>query len=90
MKDIVLIVLGVICVAAAFGWARSARYRRRFLDNIGGEEDRTEDPAYVLAQSAFRKEVHSTVLYTTLAIAAFLSAASDLSLIHISEPTRPY
>ena len=77
MKEIILIGLGIVCVAAAIGWARSARYRRRFLDNIGSEDGRTDDPAYQLAQSAFRKEVHSSLLYTTLAIASFLSAASD-------------
>ena len=77
MKEVILIGLGVICVAAALGWARSARYRRRFLNNIGTEEERQQDPAYLLAQSAFRKEVHSTILYSLLAIAAFLSAASN-------------
>lgn len=77
MKAVILIVLGVVFVAAAIGWARSARYRRRFLDNIGTEDDRTEDPAYQLAQSAFRKEVHSTVLYSTLAFASFVNAASS-------------
>lgn len=77
MKAAILIGLGLVCVAAAFGWARSARYRRRFLDNIGAETDRSDDPAYLLAQSAFRKEVHSTLLYSALAFAAFLSAFSD-------------
>ena len=77
MKAVILIGLGLVCVAAAIGWARSARYRRRFLANVGSDEDRTDDAAYVLAQSAFRKEVHSSLLYSTLAIASFLSALSD-------------
>jgi serine phosphatase RsbU (regulator of sigma subunit) len=78
MKAAVLIGLGLVCVVAAIGWARSARYRRRFLANVEHDaENASQNSAYQLAQSAFRKEVHSALLYSILAFAAFASAASD-------------
>ena len=78
MKAAVLIGLGLVCVVAAIGWARSARYRRRFLANVEHDaENASQNSAYRLAQSAFRKEVHSALLYSILAFAAFATAASD-------------
>ncbi len=78
MKAIVLIGLGLVCVVAAIGWARSARYRRRFLNNVDTDnENGQEDAAYRLAQSAFRKDVQSAFLYSVLAFASFVTAASD-------------
>jgi serine phosphatase RsbU (regulator of sigma subunit) len=75
MKTAVLIGLGLVCVIAAFGWLRSARYRLRFLRNIEHDPfDATGDSAYRLAQSAFRKEAHSALLYGVLAVAAFGTA----------------
>ncbi len=77
MRAAVLIGLGLVCVVAAIGWARSARYRRRFLSRIEHDaENPQEDAAYRLAQSAFRKEVQSAALYSILAVAAFFTAAS--------------
>ena len=78
MTAAVLIGLGLICVVAAIGWARSARYRRRFLANVDHDDTNAEeDSAYQLAQSAFRKEVHSALLYSVLAVASFATAASN-------------
>ncbi|MGI9607053.1 MAG: PP2C family protein-serine/threonine phosphatase, partial [Acidimicrobiales bacterium] len=78
MKTVVLVVLGLVCLVAAFLWARSARYRLRFLNNLEHDaDDAKEDSAYQLAQSAFRKEAHSAFLYSTLSVAAFATAASD-------------
>ena len=75
MKTAVLVGLGLVCVIAAFGWLRSARYRLRFLRNIEHDPfDATGDSAYRLAQSAFRKEAHSALLYGVLALAAFGTA----------------
>ena len=75
MFSLILSILGVVCAVAAFGWARSARFRRRFLANV--DQDEVNPQALSLAQSAFNKEVHSAVLYTILAIAAFFNAFSD-------------
>ncbi len=78
MESPVLIALGIICVIAAVGWARSARYRRRFLSNVDHDADNPQgDAAYQLARSAFNKEVHSAALYAVLAGAAFFNAISD-------------
>ncbi len=77
MRAAVLIGLGLVCVVAAIGWARSARYRRRFLANVDHDtENPQEDAAYQLAQSALRKEVQSAFLYIVLAGASFATAAS--------------
>lgn len=78
METPVLIGLGLISILAAIGWARSARYRRRFLSNVDHDSDNPqEDAAYRLARSAFNKEVHSVFLYLVLAIASFFNAFSD-------------
>ena len=78
MEQWLLIALGIICTVAAIGWARSARYRRRFLNNIEQEaSEGEEDSAYRLARSEFNKEVHSTALYAALAAAAFFNAISN-------------
>ena len=78
MEQWLLIALGIICTIAAIGWARSARYRRRFLNNIDREDiEGEEDPGYRLARSEFNKEVHSTALYAALAAAAFFNALSS-------------
>jgi serine phosphatase RsbU (regulator of sigma subunit) len=78
MKTVILVGLGIVFLVAAFGWARSARYRRRFLNNVEHDVENTqEDSAYRLAQSAFRKELHSALLYGALSFASFLTATSD-------------
>ncbi len=75
MRTVVLVGLGLVCLVAAFGWARSARYRLRFLTNLEHDpDDAIEDSAYRLAQSAFRKEAHSVFLYGALAVASFAGA----------------
>ncbi len=78
MKTVVLIGLGIVCVVAAISWARSARYRRRFLTNLEQDADNPlQEGALSLARSAFRKEAHSAILYSVLAAAAFFTAFSD-------------
>ena len=52
MRAPVLTVLGIICLAAAFGWARSARHRHRLVGRIDPE---VAPDAYTLAWSTFRK-----------------------------------
>ena len=39
MKSVVLTSLGLICLAAAVVWLRSARYRLRFMRGIEGLDD---------------------------------------------------
>lgn len=69
---LLLIVAGACAVAAAV-WARSARRLQMVAARAEREFGRTSDAATV-ARSAFRKDVHSTVLYAVLAVAAGVGA----------------
>ena len=71
MRSPVLTVLGIICLAAAFGWARSARHRHRLVGRIDPE---VAPDAYTLAWSTFRKEFHAASLYGLLALASLVNA----------------
>ena len=71
MRAPVLTVLGIICLAAAFGWARSARHRHRLVGRIDPE---VAPDAYTLAWSTFRKEFHAASLYGLLALASLVNA----------------
>lgn len=57
------------CAIAAGVWARSALRLQKVADRAQAEFGRESDAATV-ARSAFRKDVHSTVLYGVLAVAA--------------------
>jgi serine phosphatase RsbU (regulator of sigma subunit) len=74
--EIVLAGVGVASLIAAGVWARSARrlaaVRKRIEREHGAQADAT-----VLVRSAFRKDVHTAVLYATLTVAAFGVAASS-------------
>ena len=71
MRAPVLTVLGIICLAAAFGWARSARHRHRL---VGRSDPEVAPDAYTLAWSTFRKEFHAASLYGLLALASLVNA----------------
>ena len=75
MKTMVLFLLGLVCLAAAVAWLRSARLRSRYLS--GFAETETDNVAYRLARSSFKREVHASVLYGVLALASFITAFSD-------------
>jgi serine phosphatase RsbU (regulator of sigma subunit) len=64
-----LLVVAAACAAAAGVWARSALRLRKVAARTEREFGRESDAATV-ARSAFRKDVHSTVLYFVLALAA--------------------
>lgn len=64
-----LLVVASACAIAAGVWARSARRLQKVASRAEGEFGRESDAATV-ARSAFRKDVHSTVLYAVLAVAA--------------------
>lgn len=81
---LLLIVAGACAVAAAV-WARSALRLQKVAARAEVEFGRTADAATV-ARSAFRKDVHSTVLYAVLAVASAVGAfqggdSSWLSLV---------
>ena len=74
MGTTVLTLLGILCLASGFGWARSARHRYRLVRRIDQE---LEPDAYTLAWSNFRKDAHSASLYGLLSLASFVNAFSE-------------
>jgi serine phosphatase RsbU (regulator of sigma subunit) len=73
MEQIVLGVVAVACLAAVIVWSRSARHNERAWRRIEAEFGRDAD-ATVVARSAFRKEVHASVLYGVLCVASATAA----------------
>jgi serine phosphatase RsbU (regulator of sigma subunit) len=73
MEQIVLGVVAVACLAAVVVWSRSARHNERAWRRIEAEFGRDAD-ATVVARSAFRKEVHASVLYGVLCVASATAA----------------
>lgn len=64
-----LLVVATACAIATAVWARSALRLRKVAQRAEREFGRSSDAATV-ARSAFRKDVHSTVLYAVLALAS--------------------
>lgn len=64
-----LLVVAAACAIASGVWARSSRRLQRVASRAEREFGRESDAATV-ARSAFRKDVHSTVLYAVLALAS--------------------
>jgi phosphoserine phosphatase RsbU/P len=73
----VLLAVAVGCLVASGIWGRSAlrleRSWRRIKSASGGEESVASD----LARSAYRKEVHNTLIYAIAALTAALGAVSN-------------
>ena len=80
MRTLVLTLVGLVCLAATFSWARSARHRYRLIHRIDAE---SSPDAYPLAWSTFRKESHSAILYGLLAVVSFVSAYFDSAGVSI-------
>jgi phosphoserine phosphatase RsbU/P len=76
MDKPILALVAVACLVAAIVWGRSAqRLQRVWLrieDHVGPDADAT-----VLARSAYRKELHSSTLYSVLALACAVTAVWD-------------
>lgn len=71
----VLVATAVLCVGAALSWGRSARARHRVwraLDASGADE-----AAISLAWAAYRKDLHTAVLYAVVGVAMGTVAASE-------------
>jgi serine phosphatase RsbU (regulator of sigma subunit) len=75
MEKPILAIVALACLVAAVVWGRSARQHQRVWQRLDSEFGPDADVT-VLARSAFRKEVHSTTLYTVLAVAAFATAVT--------------
>jgi hypothetical protein len=68
MRYPLLLLVAAACAIAAGVWARSARRLQIVAGRTEREFGRTSDAA-IVARSAFRKDVHSAVLYAVLAVA---------------------
>jgi serine phosphatase RsbU (regulator of sigma subunit) len=71
----IFLVAALGCVAAAIVWARSSRRLHRAWRRIEGSVGR-EDPGAQAASLAFRKEIHTAVLYAILAFGLGVLAVS--------------
>jgi serine phosphatase RsbU (regulator of sigma subunit) len=89
MEHPLLLVVASACAIAAAVWARSAR-RLRTVARRAEQAFGRESDAATVARSAFRKDVHSTVLYAVLTVAAlggaFLSSGAGALLALVLIP----
>src|SRR5829696_2679899 len=67
--EIILALVGAASLVAAAVWSRSARRLRVVWKRIEAERSPEADVT-VLARSQYRKDLHTTILYMTLAVAA--------------------
>lgn len=74
MGLIVLSVVGLACLVATIFWTRSAAVHRRAWIRAEREYGAGSDAA-LLARTAFRKEVHATVVYLVLLVATGIGLA---------------
>jgi serine phosphatase RsbU (regulator of sigma subunit) len=73
----ILALVALACLAASAVWGRSARYRLRVLRRI--RQDSDDADLRSIAQSDFRKDLLSTLLYLTLAVVSATAAVSSSS-----------
>ncbi len=76
METLLLAVVSVACVVAALLWGRSTRFLRRIYERAAREFG-PDDEVTVLARGSFRKELHTTVLYSLLAVGAAVRTVVD-------------
>lgn len=78
MNQYVLALVSLGCFAAAGVWGRSARYRQKLLVRI--ENESGDNDLKSLALSDYRKDVHTTLLYTALGLSIAVIALVDSPL----------
>lgn len=76
MYSPLLLLVAAACAVATGVWARSALRLRKVASRAEREFGRTSDAA-TIARSAFRKDVHTTVLYGVLGAAAGIGGVLD-------------
>ncbi len=88
MDQVVLALVSLGCLAAAVVWGRSARYRQKLLRRL--ERESGDADVKALARSDFRKDLHTTVLYSVLAldtaVASLYPEKSALLLVLVAVP----
>jgi phosphoserine phosphatase RsbU/P len=73
METLLLAVVAVACVVAALLWGRSAGFLRR-VSGRSAREFGPDDEVTLLARGAYRKDLHTTILYSLLAVASVVGA----------------
>src|SRR5438477_3287457 len=78
----ILLAVAFACGAAAFLWARSTRRLQRARMRLERQvlENGTSREALELSRSAYRKEVHTTVLYGLLTVSALATSLTERDL----------
>jgi serine phosphatase RsbU (regulator of sigma subunit) len=88
MDQLLLAIVSLGCLAATVVWGRSARYRQKLLRRL--ERESVDADVKALARSDFRKDLHTTVLYSILALDTGVAAAypesSSLLLALVAVP----
>ncbi|MDE0236078.1 MAG: hypothetical protein OXN95_02500, partial [bacterium] len=86
MENLLLVLTAGVCAVAAGVFTRAARHRYRFLLRIEGthagegydeEGEYAYEAARTLAQSSFRRDAHSALLYAALTVVAAMTAALE-------------
>jgi phosphoserine phosphatase RsbU/P len=71
----VLAATGLLCLAAAASWGRSARYRHRVWRTLDSSD--ADEAAISLAWAVYRKDLHTAVFYAIAGVAVGALAAVD-------------
>jgi len=79
MHQPILAVVAVASLVAAAVWGRSARYRFRLLRRV--ETQSGDNDLKSIAQSDFRKDLHTTILYVAIGIACGVGAFADTAAL---------
>ncbi|MDQ4097886.1 MAG: serine/threonine-protein phosphatase [Actinomycetota bacterium] len=77
LENPVLLLVAAGCLAGAVVWGRSALRLERSWRRIRGMGRNGSTVAADLARSAYRKEIHNTLLYFIAAVSAFLGSLSN-------------
>lgn len=77
MSQPILVLIAVACGGAAAIWGRSAAYRLRVLRRL--EQESSDADVLELTLSDFRKDLHTTVLYSVLCVSTLAFAFLDTS-----------
>ncbi len=75
MKTGILLALGIVSLAAAVVWGRSARQRLKLVRRV--ESEHSDAASRTLARSSFNKEIHAAIVYALVSLGAVLSGISD-------------
>jgi serine phosphatase RsbU (regulator of sigma subunit) len=76
LENPVLLLVAAGCLAGAVIWGRSALRLQRLWRRIRGPGGPSVSVAADLARSAYRKEIHTALLYAALAVSAFVGATA--------------